>query len=277
MSSAVVSLTVILASQAVFIASQVVAPACAKDDWEEDPAPNAQVETKDGKTVLKLGVEHSSSLSAIPDSLQAGSLFNDKLLNEGSDKLIWYRIPKWLAGQWRRGMETTVFTQDYQSGYTDRNQRTFMSEQVADFGVQQDRSGGIWNCNLSSRGVSDRGSYRSIALVQTKEPVVSTDKEVIFREVFTVLNVQKQSNLITDSFMIESLTRHRPRPDGSLDTVMSVKIYNAGGTPRQVQENIAHERRVSPLVVVDNYKGRDIKANFIDFLREKNMSELIPK
>lgn len=245
-------------------------------DWVEDDSLQAQVESRGGKTVLKLGVEHSRSLAAIPESLQAGSFFNEKLLNEGNDRLLWYRIPKWLAGQWKRGMETTVFTQDYQSGYTDRNQRSFMSEQTADFGVQKDKMGDVWNCNLSSRGVSDRGLYRSIALVQLKEPVVSNDKEVLFREVFTVLQVQKDSNLIMDSSLVESLTRHRPRPDGSLDTVMSVKVYNAGGTPRQIQENIANDRLTAPFAVVDHYKGRDIKANFVEFLKSKHLDSLIP-
>ncbi|MDZ4837587.1 MAG: hypothetical protein SGJ27_27695 [Candidatus Melainabacteria bacterium] len=265
--------------------------AISKDDpdWEPEPLAvpkknstsvesptNSKVETKDGRTVLKLGVEHSSSLSPVSDSLQAGSIFDNKLLNEGSDKLIWYPIPKWLAGKWRRAQETTVFSHDYASGWSDNQQRTFMSEQVADFGVQTDKKGTVWNCNLGSRGVSDRGSYRSVALVMGKAPVETTSDSIIFREVFTVANVNKTTNVILDSYLAESITRHRRRPDGSLETSMSVKIYNASGIPRQVQENISNDRLVSAYEEVDTYKGRDIKADFTKFLKDKGLGQLVP-
>ncbi len=260
-------------------------------DWEPDPAPpkalpgnesppgkvESTVETKGGRTVLKLGVEHSKSLSPVSDSLQAGSIFRDDLLNDGQSKLSWYPIPVWLAGQWRRGHETTVYSHDYASGYSDNQQRTFMSEQVADFGVQRDKTGTVWNCNLSGHCVSDRGSYRSIALVMGKAPVQTTPDSIIFREVFTIVDVNKTTNVILDSYLMESLTRHKRTPDGSLETVMSAKVYNASGIPRQVQENVAHDLRVTPYEQVDTYKGRDIRSEFKKFLQEKGLSQLVPE
>jgi hypothetical protein len=237
---------------------------------------NGKVENKDGRTVLKLGVEHSKSLSPLQDGLQAGSIFDDKYLNEEQDQLIWYPIPKWLAGKWRRSQETTVFSHDYASGYSDHEQRPFMSEQMADFGVQTDSTGTVWNCNLGTKGVSDRGSYRSVALDMGKAPVQTTGDSIIFREVFTVANVNKSTNVILDSYLAESITRHRLTPDGSLETSMSVKIYNASGIPRQVQENIANDRLVQKFEVVDTYKGKDIKADFAKFLRKKGLGQLVP-
>jgi hypothetical protein len=247
-------------------------------DWvDEVPSKSqTQVETKEGKTVLKLGIEHSSRLAPIPDFLQAGSIFDSKLLEGGNDKLIWYRIPNWLAGQWQRTRETRVFSHDYASGYVDNSQSTFMSEQIADFGVQKDREGNIWNCNLKPKAVSDHGSYFSVALMQAKEPVRSTNKEIIFREVYTVLDVQKESKLITDSYLMESLTRHRPLPDGNLETNMSFEVYNAGGTPRSVQENVSQDQRKGPPDLIDNYKGRNLKAEFAEFLRNNNLGNLVP-
>ena len=279
-----------------FFAGDPTFAAKSDPDWVEDPhvetlAPGGssiktnspgtsalehKVETKDGRTVLKLGVEHSKSLSPLEGGLQAGSIFDDKFLNEEQDQLIWYPIPKWLAGKWRRMQETTVFSHDYASGYSDYEQRPFMSEQLADFGVQTDNKGTVWNCNLGSRGVSDRGSYRSIALVMGKAPVQTTDDTIIFREVFTVANVNNTTNVILDSYLAESITRHRRMPDGSLETSMSVKIYNASGIPRQVQENVANDRLVSRFEVVDSYKGKDIKADFAKFLRKKGLAQLIP-
>ncbi|MBX9669529.1 MAG: hypothetical protein K2X93_18040 [Candidatus Obscuribacterales bacterium] len=247
-------------------------------DWVEDPKEetSGQVEVKDGQTILKLGVKHSNSMNPVPDSLQAGSLFDDSMLLDDTVSLLWYPIPSWLAGTWKRNTETTVFTHDYASGYSNRQTRTFMSEQTADFGVQKDKKGVIWNCNLANRGVSDRGSYRSVAIVKSKEPLKSSEGEVIFREVFTVVHVVKESNLIVDSFLIESLTRHRPLMDGSLKTEMSVKVYNPSGTPRQVQENVAHELPIKRFVLLDRYKDKNLKAEFADFLRTKGLDNLIP-
>lgn len=261
------------------VSSVVASPVYAADDpdWEEQPPRSSgKVETQGGKTVLKLGIEHSGQLPAIPDHLQAGSVFDSRQLDVGSDKLVWYRIPSWLAGQWQRRMETRVFSQDIASGYTDRSQNTFMSEQTASFGVQKDKDGNIWNCNLKPSAVSDHGSYQSIALMRSKEPVRSSDKEIIFREIYTVLDVQKESKLITDSYQMESLTRHRPLPDGSLETHMSFEVYNAGGTPRSIQENTAHEMHVGPPDLIDVYKGRDLKKDFAEFLKNRNLENLIP-
>lgn len=247
-------------------------------DWVEDQPEqtNGQIEVKDGKTILKLGIKHSSSMNPVQDGLQAGSIFDERLLDDSGDQLAWYPIPTWLAGKWRRNTETTLFTHDYASGYSDRQSRTFMSEQIAEFGVQKDKKGVIWNCNLATRGVSDRGSYRSIAIVKSKTAIKSSDTEVIFREIFTVIHVVKETNLIIDSFLIESLTRHRPMRDGSIETAMSVKIYNASGTPRQVQENIAHDLPVKSFVLLDRYKNRDLKADFADFLHTKGLDDRIP-
>jgi hypothetical protein len=152
-----------------------------------------------------------------------------------------------------------------------------MSEQIADFGVQSDRAGDIWNCNLAASGVSDRGSYRSIAFVKVKEPVRTTSEEVIFRELFTVVNVQKESNLITDSSLVESLTRHRLLSDGNIETAMSVKVYNAGGLPRQLQENIASERLIQPWSPLDVYKGKNMKESFANFLKDRGLEDLVPE
>lgn len=257
-----------------------LAPGQAADDldWVED-APGSsspKVETQNGKTVLKLGIEHSGKLDPVPENLQAGSIFDSRLLEGGNDKLTWYRIPDWLAGQWERRMETRVYSQDIASGYVDRSQNTFMSEQVAAFGLQKDKQGHIWNCNLKPQAVSDHGSYQSIALMRAKEPIRVTENEIIFREIYTVLDVQKQSKLITDSYMMEAITRHRPISDNQIETQMSFEVYNAGGIPRSIQENTATDRRIGPPDLIDVYKGRDLRKEFAEFLRNTSQERLIP-
>ena len=57
---------------------------------------------------------------------------------------------------------------------------------------------------------------------------------------------------------------------------MSIKSYNSDGTPRSLQENVSIDRRIAPLVAVDEYKGKDVKGDFERFLREKGLKRLIP-
>ncbi|HMP54554.1 MAG TPA: hypothetical protein PKD05_23605, partial [Candidatus Melainabacteria bacterium] len=160
-------------------------------DWVEEgssSASGAQVKKSGGGITLKLGVEHSESVAPVPLKLQLGEIFDERILSTPSN-LQWYRIPEWLAGKWRRQQETIVSTRDFQTGQVSNSRRAIRSEQIADFGVQRDAAGDIWNCNLSMKGVSDRGSYRSVALVRKQVPVVSEPGRVVLQEEFVVLHV----------------------------------------------------------------------------------------
>lgn len=237
---------------------------------------STDVDTTDGRTTLKIGVKHSTTLAPVPSKLQAGGIFNENLLPAEPEKLDWYRIPYWLAGKWRRDFETSLFTYKYASRTGDRENRSFQSQQQADFGLQRDRIGGIWDANLSSRGVSDLGSYLAIATVVERKPVKLTANEIVFREEFTVVHVNKSNSVIVDSFRMESLTKYRLQ-NGTVYTTSSVKAYNADGSPRQLQKNVAQERKVQPFVVVDKYKGRNVRDEFLQFLNESGQPNLIPR
>lgn len=234
------------------------------------------VDTSDGRTTLKIGVKHSTTLSPVPSQLQAGGTFNEKMMPAEPEKLDWYRIPYWLAGKWRRDIETSLFTYKYADKSGTRENRSFQSQQQADFGLQRDRIGGIWDANLSSRGVSDLGDYLAIAAVVERKPVKLTANEIVFREEFTVVHVNKSNAVIIDSFRMESLTKYK-LINGTVYSTASVKAYNGDGSPRQLQKNVAQERRVQPFVVVDKYKGRDIHSEFIEFLNESGQPNLIPR
>ncbi len=250
----------------------------APSGWiEDDRGGSSRVEKKEGRTVLKLGVQHSTTLDPVPNSLQAGSIFDNKLIPELPKDLEWYRIPKWLAGKWQRKQETTVHTMDFATGVETRPNQPFLSEQQANFGVQTDREGDIWDCALSNTGVSNRGSYRSVALIQFHRPVRVDENEIVYREVFTVVNVVNETNVIMSSQRIESLTKYRPVSGGTLEASMSMKVYGPDGSPTSLQENISYDRQIEPFYPVTKYKGRDLKNDFVDFLRSQALSHLIPE
>jgi hypothetical protein len=236
----------------------------------------SNVETSDGRTTLKIGVKHSATLAPIPSQLKTGSTFNEKFLPAEPERLEWYRIPHWLAGKWRRDIETSLFTYTYDNRSGTRESRSFQSQQMADFGVQKDRIGGIWHCNLATRGVSDLGGYLAVASVISQTPVKLTANEIVFREEFTVVHVNKSNAVIIDSFRMESLTKYTLTRNG-VYTTASVKAYKPDGTPKQLQKNVAQERLVRPFAVLDKYKGRDVRADFVQFLTDSGQPNLVPR
>ncbi|MBK9142503.1 MAG: hypothetical protein IPM23_08415 [Candidatus Melainabacteria bacterium] len=251
--------------------------------WIEDDGDSAEagsgksVESKGGRVTLKLGVEHADRLAPVPYGLQVGSIFDEKILSRPRSGLVWYRVPRWLAGKWKRTNEILVYEHDFETGQTFTGQRSILSQQVADFGFQLDRAGHVWHCNLASRGVSDRGSYRSIALVEMQEPVRINRDEIVFKERFLVLEVMNGSNAVSRSQRVESLTRYRPAGKGLLETTMSVKVYNQDGSPSKEQHNVSHDRVIRRFELVDSYKGEDVRSDFVKFLSATGRQDLIPE
>lgn len=261
---------------------QIQSGAEAKSDWEEesssgpDSSSSVSVDKSSGGITLKMGVSHADKLKPIPFKLQIGEVFDERILRTPT-RYNWYRIPEWLAGKWKRGRECIVSTHDYVTGHTQRMNKSIQSEQVADWGVQRDAKGDIWHCNLSMKGMSNRGSYKSVALVRQQSPVKWDRKNhrIVFKEQFVVLHVMHGTNAIMDSYIVESLTQYRPIKRGLLETMMSVKIYNADGTPKNRQENMAFDRMITPYSSVDKYKGVDVRTDFERFLQSRNLHELV--
>lgn len=257
---------------------QSVAQETAKSGWfESGPEANgnkAQVNSKTGGVTLQIGVEHSNHVKPIPLNLQIGSIFDDRIL-KARHKLSWYRIPEWLAGKWKRDRECIVSSYDHITNQRTRMDKSILSEQMADWGVQRDKEGGIWHCNLSNRGMSNRGSFRSIALVRRQMPIKEDRASIVFKEQFVVLNVMKGTNAIMDSYIVESITKYKPIKRGLLETMMSVQVYLADGTPKKQQENMSFDKLVTPYTSVNSYKGIDVKSDFDLFLKSRNLEHLI--
>lgn len=256
----------------------------APSGWVEDDAPAAKTTTgpvvqqsKNGKTMLKAGVEHSQELPALPASLRVGATFDNKLLSGSSSSADgWYHIPAWLAGGWHRDQETVIYSQDYQTGNENREPHIISGVQDAQFGVQQDRSGGIWHCRLARAGVADCGSYLSCALIQSQEPVLVSGDKVLIRDVFTMLHVNKETGAIIYSAQSESLTRYEPMQDGVIKTTSSLKTFDADGMPQKRQINVSYDKRMEPFSVLNSYKGSDLRTEFSQFLKSDGKENLIP-
>jgi len=228
------------------------------------------------KGMLRGGIEHSEVLPALPDSLKVGAIFDQEMLAPHPDLRRWYRIPSWLAGEWGRDQETIVSAYYYDSNRQVNESRAIMAKESTQFGLQVDRIGGIWHCRIASCGLADCGSCYSVALVDSQEPVEISDKMVVIRDVFTELQVNKETNVIILAVQAESLTQFCPLNDGLLKTAMSVKFFEEDGSPKSLQRNLAFDKRTASFTPLNAYKGYDLHSAFKQFLLSNGKENLVP-
>lgn len=241
-------------------------------------APGVSAGSGNGKRVLLQGsVEHSQALPPLPTSLSVGSTFNQAILKAAPSIDGWYWIPDWLAGDWRRDEETVVSSFDYRTQDENNQPHTIAATEIAQFGVQRDRFGGVWHCRLATNGMADCGDYFSVALVQSQEPQVVSQDKVIIKDVFTELHVNKETNAIIYAAQAESLTRYRPARDGVLDTKTSVKFFDQSGMALKGQRNQSFDVRTKPFVPLDSYKGMDLRSLFKQFLIANDKADYVPR
>jgi hypothetical protein len=237
----------------------------------------AQTQGQHATKLLHGGVEHSIDLPALPEYLRVGSIFNQALLTAKPPLDNWYRIPRWLGGEWHRDQETIISTYYFDSHQTINEPKTITARETAQFGIQTDRHGDIWHCRIAEGGVADCGSYYSIALVASQEPIEVSEDEVVIRDRFTELHVAKETNLIILAVQAESLSTYRPMADGTLKTTVSVKFFEEDGSPKSLQQNVAYDQRTENFVSLNSYKGLDLSLAFKQFLLSNGKEELVPE
>jgi hypothetical protein len=124
--------------------------------------------------------------------------------------------------------------------------------------------------------LADCGSYYSVALVVSQEPVEVSDDLVVLRDLFTELHVNKDTGVIMLALQAESLTRFRSTTDGSLDCQTSVKLFEEDGSPKSIQRNVALARKTASFSVLNTYKGYDLHSGFLQFLQSIGKGDLVP-
>jgi hypothetical protein len=226
--------------------------------------------------LLRGGVEHSEAFPALPDYLKTGAIFDQSFLTQAPKLDKWYQIPSWLAGEWLQEQETVTFTYDCNSHEQSNEPKTIMARETAQFGVQTDRQGGIWHCRIAAGGVADCGSYYSVALLSSQEPVEVSEDKVVIRSVFTEIRVAKETNVIILALQAESFSTYHPVRDGVLKTSTSVKFFEEDGSPKNEQRNVALDERTASFKPLNLYKGRDLRKSFKEFLLQRGLPELVP-
>lgn len=219
--------------------------------------------------VLQGEVDHSETLQPLDPSLSVGEIFAPSKLpvveNQSPNK--WYRIPDWLAGTWHKDSQTDYYRYNYKTNATDTTTRTEEAKATGTWGTQQDPKGIVWQFDPAPfTATVDSGDDFVVQMVRVSEPIQVTDRKFVRRSIDTQVRVSKTNGVIKSVESGEQITTYRPENDGLIKRETSAKVFDKDGQPVLLGKSFAYENRVAPFAPQDNYKGKDMKKLFQDFL-----------
>jgi hypothetical protein len=242
---------------------------------------------------LEGSVEHSETLHPV-DAFTVGAEYDENLLPSGVDSEgNWWRVPKWLAGQWEKTgkIEVLSFT-DLKTNQSipskKRTRVTYHDREV--LGHQSDGHGQIWTyvpvpCIMKSSA----GETTNVNVINAFD-VVSETPESITLKIFCVTVMVDSNNKVTSICQRESLQTWTPVNDHLISIKDSTKFFDRDGVPLAAKKMQTYTHRCGgycPVNYIDKATHRPLHSNpsaiplnlrnsFAEFLRTHNLTSLIP-
>lgn len=222
--------------------------------------------------VLKAGINHSLRLDAVKSGLRQGDIFTESSLPASGTKLEWYRVPRWMSGNWQKTTQSAVVegrlhqVNCLSSGY---------------HGLQVDRNGRIWDCSkVPFKALSEYDDSFSIGFVRTYDPVSVSKEQVVVHVISTNIMVDKRTKKIVDVRQADQLQYYAPNPKGGLDCKVSGVQFDQDGN-RLAQPpsfTFSTSRQIGAFEPVDKdpEDNTDYYKSFCQYLAEHGMREAIP-
>ena len=232
-------------------------------------------------TVLSGSVEHVEVLGSVDENLRPGKPFLQSQLPKLDDWTNgrWCRIPNWMAGKdWVHEQSTSVYREDLRAHTVDTTQTTETDSGIETWGWQRDKNGDTWQYNPAPFMSRDDGDKEfTVHLHHEPWETVSFEPDrMVFRAVGTHIDVDKQSNLITNATQAETILVFTPIAEGVMRTDYSAKIFDEDGQPKSLRKSFRINRRQVPFEAWNYHNGRDVRTAFYQFLAANGMSHLIP-
>jgi hypothetical protein len=225
------------------------------------------------KTLLG-GVEHSESLRPIEQTLAPGQIFDLRNLpSQGNGPSRFFKIPGWLAGTWHKESQTDYYRYSYITKQTDITTRTGPARSDGTWGTQRQDDGTVWQYDATPfNSTVDSGSEFVVQLVRVSEPVEESDKIFVRRSIDTQIRVDKMTGRIKAVESGEQLTTYYPEQDGLVKRESSAKVFDANGVAVLLGKSFSYETRVAEFQPQNMYQGKDVRALFVDFIKERKES-----
>lgn len=225
----------------------------------------------DGK-VLRAEINHSDIADPVESKLLPGELFDVANLPPGSsgEANNWYKIPKWLAGTWRKESQTNAYLYNYLTRQEDSTPRTVVAKGNGIWGTQTDAQGEIWEFNPAPYvDTVDGGTDTIVQLIRSSEPVEVTADRFVKNTLDTQLRVDKTTRRIKTVQTAEQISTYTMDSSGVLKRETSSKIFGHDGKPLMLARSIAYENKIADYQPRDTINGKDVKALFQEY-QEQN-------
>ncbi len=246
------------------------------------------------------GLEHSERLEPIKENIRAGQSFEDKKASTSSDDGDWFKIPKWLAGDWLTVDEVQTYSYDDKSGTTDSSATKLTSRQKETFGWQTDNRGDIWTTknplkllegtedimsSLNAKEVKsdDQASkteqtpitLRILVLRQNQPLRISQDK-VQFKSTDTIIRIDKRNARIVSAEKAEIIRQVLPLDTNLVAVSSDVQYYDEAGFPTRKVKIASILKRTGNFAKTDEFGGRNLQASFSKYLQNSGNIGLMP-
>lgn len=228
---------------------------------------------------LQGGVEFSDRLKALPQDLQEGSTFKKQQLAEQPQvAIIWYRVPRALAGVWQREAQLTSTIYDFKTGQLIKVNQVKPSRTISEFGLQKDKLGDIWDMRaLPFTAYGDSGNILDVQYMRRDDLRFINDSTAATYNEYLEVMVDKRSMRIVQSNQVQARCQITAQGGRLLRYVGRLRTFDQDGLPLQEEATVTEETLVQPFEPLDKSEtGEDLRASFIKFLQANGLKDRIP-
>ncbi len=214
-------------------------------------------------------MEFSEQVAPVDPAFKPHKLFAlDNLPPEGTED-GWYQIPAWRAGKFHR---------ESQTNHTLFGDVTIQSKVDHVYGMQLDKRGGIWHHESWPKVTKvDMDGYAEYKIIHTYQPVSITAEEFVIKAFSTDIDVDPATGKIKRVTKQEDFNKYYPCRKGIACadcTTLGFSQYGRINTTKE--QSTLEEVLVEPFQVINKFRGMDLKASFIRYLKSHDMPDLIP-
>lgn len=223
-----------------------------------------------GAEPLKAHIQHSAKVEPVAPQLRAGSQFNQENLPRKYSQSKWFKIPRWMAGEWRRKQVHVR-----KNGRLVRSQKDVRQHR---YGFQTDRQGNVWHwVRTPHPTITEQDDTVSYFLIRNEELVASNQEKVSVKITWTTWVIDKRTRIIDKVIQGIQVDTYKPQGEGALFAESHVANYNQDGKLLVRQNWCWKDELMVYYEPVDQYEGVNVKLLFHDYLKSHNLAGLLPR
>jgi len=224
---------------------------------------------------LQGGVQHSEYLPQMPPQLQAGNAYQDQAGKEQPTTVVWYPLPKWLAGKYESKFITNQVTEVYSSAALPHGQSGKMKH-IESYGLQEDNKGRVWHADFLPSTSLWEGARKEVQTTVEKQCMVTNDEKLVLRIHNHCVYLKPGTKRILYSEQVEGYkTITLQNRDGDLAIWDDIQEYDPSGKPleRYIARSTMH--RIEKFKPTDSKNGIDLSKSLAQYLASIKRFDLI--